>query len=111
MLFARYTANIDQGRPYRASVGEVKMKHSSASKPTKISHIGIAVNDLEKAVADFGQVFNTTKVELIEVKGEGVRVAMIKVGDSEIELLSPVNNRGEIAKFLRKRGREFTTSL
>ena len=40
----------------------------------------------------------------MEVEGEGVRVAMIKVGDSEIELLSPVDDRGEIAKFLREKG-------
>jgi len=77
------------------------MEHS---KPTKISHIGIAVIDLEKAVADFGRVFDTTEVELIEIGGEGVKVAMIKLGDSEIELLSPVSDRGAIAKFLRERG-------
>ena len=55
------------------------------SKPTKISHIGIAVRDLEAAVNDFRQIFDPTNVELMEVQGEGVKVAMIKLGDSEIE--------------------------
>lgn len=79
------------------------MEHSS-SRPTKISHIGIAVNDLEKALADFGQIFDASSVEVSEVEGEGARVAMIRVGESEIELLSPIGDRGAIAKFLKERG-------
>ena len=74
------------------------------TQPVKISHIGIAVSDLEKALSDFGKIFDTSSVELTEVREEGVRVAMITLGDAEIELLSPTGDSGAIAKFLKDRG-------
>jgi methylmalonyl-CoA/ethylmalonyl-CoA epimerase len=72
--------------------------------PRRISHVGIAVNDLERAITDFGLVFDSNEVERLEVGGESVRVAMIKIGNSEVELLSPTGEGGAIAKFLRERG-------
>ena len=79
-------------------------------KPVKISHVGIAVRDLEGALADYRALFDFEQIEITEVKSEGVRIAMLKVGESEIELLSPIKSegngaeRGPIEKFLQEKG-------
>ncbi|MCL5067789.1 MAG: methylmalonyl-CoA epimerase [Thaumarchaeota archaeon] len=69
-----------------------------------ISHIGIAVSDLELAIKHYSSLLGCEKVKRIEVPSEHVRIAMIELGDSEIELLSPTSQSGAIAKFIRERG-------
>ena len=73
-------------------------------KALGISHIGIAVSDLDKAVAHYLSLFEFDAVERFEMEGEGVKIAMLKTGQSEIELLSPVKEDSTIAKFIRERG-------
>ena len=69
-----------------------------------ISHVGIAVSNLEVAIQHFSSLLGSNDVERMEVPNENVRVAMIKVGNTEIELLSPTSESGAIAKFIRERG-------
>lgn len=73
-------------------------------KPLGISHVGIAVFDLEKALRDYQSLFEFDSIERFEVEGEGVKVAMLRTGHSEIELLSPTRENGSIAKFLKDKG-------
>jgi methylmalonyl-CoA/ethylmalonyl-CoA epimerase len=73
-------------------------------KALKISHIGIAVKDLEKAISDYKSILDLDEAERLEVPSEDVEVAFLKIGDSELELLSPVSDQGSIAKFLSSRG-------
>jgi methylmalonyl-CoA/ethylmalonyl-CoA epimerase len=73
-------------------------------KPVGITHIGIAVTDLEKAISDYSTLFDFDEIERMEVEGEGVKVAMLRTGVSEFELLSPTNDESAIAKFIRERG-------
>lgn len=73
-------------------------------KPEAITHIGIAVADLEKAIADYSLLFDFDSIERMEVGSEGVRVAMLKTGTSEIELLCPTEENSSVGKFIRERG-------
>lgn|SRR5487761_213762 len=73
-------------------------------KPLGISHIGIAVFDLEKAIADYQSLFEFDSIERFDVEHEGVKIAMLRTGQSEIEFLSPIREDGPIAKFLREDG-------
>jgi methylmalonyl-CoA/ethylmalonyl-CoA epimerase len=70
----------------------------------KISHVGIAVQDLDKAIEDYRSILEIDHVEKHEVPSEGVKVAMLRIGESELELLSPVGEQGSIAKFISSRG-------
>ena len=70
----------------------------------KISHVGIAVSNLEEAIKSFSNILEVSSVEREDVPTEGIRVAFLRVGDSEIELLSPTGETGSIAKFLKDRG-------
>jgi methylmalonyl-CoA/ethylmalonyl-CoA epimerase len=85
----------------------IKGLNAHAARPERISHVGIAVKDLEGAISDFGLVFDVSSgVERVEVEGEQVRAAFIRVGDAEIELLSPLSadGGGPISRFLASRG-------
>lgn len=70
---------------------------------TQIDHLGIAV----KSLAEAKKFYETLGLEIMPeevVEGEKVRVAMIPVGESRIELLEPTSPDSTIAKFLEKRG-------
>ncbi len=69
----------------------------------KIDHIGIAVKNIE----DAAKLYTTLGLEIkhIEVlESQKVRVAMIPVGESKIELLESTDPEGVIARFIEKRG-------
>ena len=70
----------------------------------KIDHIGIATRTLEETTA-LWQAALGLEVESTEDIGEqGVRVAMLPIGDTHIELLEPLTAESPIGKFLDKRG-------
>lgn len=70
----------------------------------KISHIAIAVEDLEVAEKAFETLIGN-KVELIEeVPDQKVRVGLIPVGESRIELAGPTDPSSTISKFIQKHG-------
>jgi methylmalonyl-CoA/ethylmalonyl-CoA epimerase len=71
-----------------------------------IDHVGIAVPDLEAAIAFYRDVFGLRLANIeVNVK-QGVREAMMAVGDSgsSIQLLAPLGPDSTIAKFLEKSG-------
>jgi methylmalonyl-CoA epimerase len=73
----------------------------------KISHLGIAVKDLEEAREFYRSVLGLESSDPI-IGGDGtLKVSMVEVGDTLIELLQPVGNEGVVAKFLEKRGEGF----
>jgi len=69
----------------------------------KIDHIGIAVNSLDESTA-FYKTMGAEPYHFEEVESQKVKVAFIKVGESNIELLEPTSPESPIAKFLEKKG-------
>lgn len=69
----------------------------------KIDHIGIAVPSIEEA-AKFYLALGLTIEGVEEVSSEGVRVAMLRCGESRIELLEATSEDSPIARFLDRRG-------
>ena len=69
----------------------------------RIDHVGIAVHSIEEARKVYEAM--GLRVEAIEeVPYDGVRVALIRCGESRIELLEPMSEDSPIAKFLEKKG-------
>jgi methylmalonyl-CoA epimerase len=68
-----------------------------------IDHLGIAVKSLKQA-RQFYEQLGLQVAEEETVEHEKVKVAMIPVGESRIELLEPTSSDSVIAKFLEKRG-------
>jgi methylmalonyl-CoA/ethylmalonyl-CoA epimerase len=73
---------------------------------TRIDHVGIAVTDLDAAVDFYNRAFGLVKVHEEVNEEQGVREAMLAVGDSGscIQLLAPLNAESTIARFLDKSG-------
>ena len=68
-----------------------------------IDHLGIAVKSLE-AAKKFYQTMGLEVMPEETVEAEQVRLAMVPVGETRIELLEPLSETSAIAKFLAKRG-------
>src|SRR5215813_2766748 len=68
-----------------------------------IDHLGIAVKSLAAAKAIYEKLGLPVSAEEV-VEGEQVRLAMVPVGESRLELLEPTSDSSVIAKFLAKRG-------
>jgi methylmalonyl-CoA/ethylmalonyl-CoA epimerase len=78
----------------------------AASLFTKIDHVGIAVPDLDAAIAFYADTFGLVSVHEETNAEQGVREAMLTVGDGStmIQLLAPLNDESTIAKFLDRSG-------
>ncbi|TVQ71343.1 MAG: methylmalonyl-CoA epimerase [Balneolaceae bacterium] len=70
----------------------------------KIEHVGIAVRDLEEAVARYEQTLGTACYKRETVESEGVETAFFRTGESKIELLASTRDDSPVARFLEKRG-------
>ena len=70
----------------------------------KIDHIGIAVKSLTEALNVYEQGVGLKVAGYDEVDADGVRVAMLDIGESRIELLEPTRPDSPIEKFMSKRG-------
>ena len=70
----------------------------------KLDHIGIATNRIEDALAIWRDALGLELDATEEVVEQGVRVAMLAVGDTHVELLEPLSQDSPIGKFLEKRG-------
>jgi methylmalonyl-CoA/ethylmalonyl-CoA epimerase len=73
---------------------------------TAIDHVGIAVTDLDEAMAFYRDTFGMETVHEETNEEQGVREAMVAVGDSGqcIQLLAPIDDSSTIAKFLDRHG-------
>jgi methylmalonyl-CoA/ethylmalonyl-CoA epimerase len=71
-----------------------------------IDHVGIAVPDLDEAIAFYRDTFGMETVHEETNPDQGVREAMVAVGDSGscIQLLAPLDESSTIAKFLDRSG-------
>ena len=69
-----------------------------------IEHIGIAVNDLNKAINYYEELLGIKCYAVEEVKDQKVKTAFFKIGETKIELLESTAPDGPIAKFIDKRG-------
>ncbi|PYY06574.1 MAG: methylmalonyl-CoA epimerase [Acidobacteria bacterium] len=69
----------------------------------KIDHLGIAVKSLAAAKAIYEKLgLSVSSEETVEA--EQVRLVMVPVGESRLELLQPTSENSTIAKFIAKRG-------
>jgi methylmalonyl-CoA epimerase len=70
----------------------------------KIHHVGIVVRNLEEAFGFYRDTLGLPVHKTAVVEDQGVKAALLTIGDSEIELLEPINANGGVAKFLERRG-------
>lgn len=70
----------------------------------KVDHIGIATHQIEEALGFWRDALGLQVDFTEEVTEQGVRVAMLPLGETHIELLEPLSQDSPVGKFLQKRG-------
>ena len=68
-----------------------------------LEHIGIAVSDLEEALALYEEAFGLEAESIVALEERNVRVAFLPLGNTKIELLEPMGE-GALSRFLERRG-------
>ncbi len=75
----------------------------SDSRGLRIDHLGIAVGSIAASRA-FYEALGLTVAHEETVEHEGVRTALLPVGESRIELIEPLGENSPVGRFLQKRG-------
>lgn len=70
----------------------------------KIDHLGIATTGIAEALKFWQDALGLESVHTEVVEDQKVRIAMLPLGESRIELLEPIAEDSPISKFLEKRG-------
>ena len=70
----------------------------------KINHIGIAVQSLEASLPFYRDNLGMALLGIEEVAEQKVKVAMLQIGESKVELLEPTAADSPVARFLEKSG-------
>jgi methylmalonyl-CoA/ethylmalonyl-CoA epimerase len=70
----------------------------------RVDHIAIAVNSVEEALKNYQKILNVNHLEIETAPNEKVKVAMLMLEDTRIELMEPTAPDSPISKFLQERG-------
>jgi len=69
-----------------------------------LAHVGIAVRSLDQAIAVWTKALGLTLVDTIDFESMRVRIAFLRGGPTELELLEPTSADSPVGRFLEKRG-------
>ncbi len=70
----------------------------------RIHHVGVVVPSLEQGYRFWRDLLGLELTKTATIAEQGVKAALLKVGDSEIELLEPLSPDSGVGKFLARRG-------
>ncbi|MPZ72540.1 MAG: methylmalonyl-CoA epimerase [Nitriliruptorales bacterium] len=70
----------------------------------RIDHVGYAVENLEEAIRHHERLYGAEVAHRETMDRDGVREALIAVGDSFLQLLEPIRDDSPVAKFLERNG-------
>ena len=71
---------------------------------TKIDHIGVAVKSIEDAARLYTEVLGLALDHVETIAEQGVKVGFLHLGETDLELLEPIDEECAVARFLEKRG-------
>ena len=69
-----------------------------------VHHVGVVVRDIEQALGFYRDTLGLRVHKIQTMDDQGVRAALLTLGDSEIELLQPVVDYNGVARYLERRG-------
>jgi methylmalonyl-CoA epimerase len=72
--------------------------------PSRIHHVGVAVADLDESIRVYQSALGAELVHRATNVKEGLEAAFLKVGDGEVELMTPLREDSPVGKFMAKRG-------
>ena len=69
-----------------------------------IDHVGVAVKNIDTALAFFKKVFDVPDADIELMEDQGVRACLIEVGQTRLELLEPTGPESGVGRFIERRG-------
>ena len=69
-----------------------------------IDHVGVAVNDIDAALAFFNANFGAPAADVVALDDQAVRACLIEIGQTRLELLQPLTPESTVGRFLARRG-------
>jgi methylmalonyl-CoA epimerase len=69
-----------------------------------LHHLGVAVDDLDAAIARYAALFGATVEHREVLIDQGVEACSLRVGDSRVELLRPLAGDTPVGRFVAARG-------
>ena len=69
-----------------------------------VDHVGVAVRDIEEALAFFQDTFASKDRQVKDMGDQGVRAALVEIGQTRLELLQPLGAETPVGRFLERRG-------
>ena len=73
-------------------------------EPRGIHHLGVAVEDLDEAVATYERLFGAALERRETVPEQGIEAASLRIGSDRVELLASLGEETAVGKFLEKHG-------
>ena len=70
----------------------------------RVDHVAIAVNNVDEAIKNYEKILKIDKIDIEKVPTERVKVAILRLEDTRIELIEPTADDSPIKKFLTDRG-------
>ena len=70
----------------------------------RVDHIGIAVRNLDQAVAFYRDTYGVADWERIDLPDRHMTVAVCLIGDTKLELIAPTSEQAAFARFLEEKG-------
>ena len=70
----------------------------------RLSHVSIAVESIDDALAFYRDLLGLEVSETVWLDDRQLRVAFVKIGDTELELLEPTSKDNTVTRFLERRG-------
>ena len=96
--------NAKYAEPIHKNCGILSLVKTARSMITRIDHLGIAVQNLDTAIAYYENALGLKCEHREEVASQKVRTAFFEVGEVHLELLEPTSPESPVAKFLEKNG-------
>jgi len=75
--------------------------------PVRIHHVGVAVTNLDESINLYRSDFGAELVNRATNEKEGLEAAFLRMGDGEVELMSPLREDSPVGRFMAKRGPGF----
>lgn len=91
---------VPDARRSRFSAGSIAGRVAAKG----VHHIGVAVADLDEAVATYERLFGATVEHRDTLAREEIEAAMLRVGEDRVELIAPLGAETHVGRFLAKRG-------
>ena len=70
----------------------------------RLDHLGVAVQDLEEGLRHYQRLYGLAPVHIETVVDQGVREALLILGDTALQLVAPLGNDTPVGRFLERRG-------